>query len=289
MFRFSSHVHSFSGLRHFAVSVALLCSFSTYAQLVPSKKAVLINRLPANYIPDDDVIVKPVDNELSFYQQYVASDKSQEVLRARNQLKIWSDNQVFADQYGVNTDAGSAFYVPTQQEKWIYFQERYLRYLRSRGEQPLKQLPQTWYQEYRASNEVDTIDEIEGRFKSKNGKKQKVALPEAFQEKKISLWKKTNFIFQPRLDQGIVVVGFKGPIAHARAWVGVNGKAEINIQKNVDSIGLRGMWNYYTDTGRYFTSLDKSLTDHLSARLTSIRDAKGNTDNTLMLLYTKQF
>lgn len=289
MFRFSSVLFSYPSLRQFAVCAALLGSFISHAQMLNPKKAVLINRLPASYVPDDDVIVKPVDNELSFYQQYVASDKSQEVLRARNQLKIWSDNQISAEQYGVNTDLGSGFYVPTQQEKWEYFQNRYLRYLRSRGEDPIKQLPQTWYQEYRASNEVDTIDEIEGRFKSKNGKKQKAPLPEAFQEKKISVWKKTNFIFQPRVDQGLVIVGFKGPIAYARAWVGVNGKAEINIQKNVESIGLRGMWNYYTDTGRYFTSLDKTLTENLSARVTSIRDTEGNTDNTFMLLYTKQF
>ena len=290
MFRFWSVLFSYPSLRQFAVCAALFGSISSYAQLLlPAKKAVLINRMPASYIPDDDVIVKPVDNELSFYQQYVASDKSQEVLRARNQLKIWSDNQISAEQYGVNTDLGSGFYVPTQEEKWAYFQNRYLRYLRSRGEDPIKQLPQTWYQEYRASNEVDTIDEIEGRFRSKNGKKQKAPLPEAFQEKQISVWKKTHFIFQPRVDQGLVIVGFKGPIAYARAWVGVNGKAEINIQKNVDSMGLRAMWNYYTDTGRYFTSLDKSLTDNLSARVTSIRDTEGNTDNTFMLLYTKQF
>jgi hypothetical protein len=255
-----------------------------------------ISRRPASYVPDDDVIVKPVDNELSFYQQYVASDNSNDVALSRNQIKIWNDNQQFAEQYGLDsTLAGSSFFVPTPEQKFEYFKDRYMRYLRNKGEQPLKDAPKNWYEDYRASNEVDTIDQMEDRFKKNNGTgRSEKDLPEMFQTKKISLWKKTNFIFQPRVDQGLVVVGIKGPIAYARAWVGVNGKTEFNVQKTVDSVGFRFMVNYYADTGRYFTSLDQRLVNHLSVRVTSQKNpdaAPGavKQDNTLMLLYAKQF
>jgi hypothetical protein len=254
-------------------------------------------RAPASYVPDDDVIVKPEDNQISLYQQYISSDQSADVVNARNQIKIWNDNQVFADQYGLQTDlAGSPYFVPTPDEKWEYFKGRYLRYLKGRGETPIKNMPQNWYQEYRASNEVDTIDEMEARFKrshqaaSDKGETKSNLLPPSMRPKEVSLWKKTKFIFQPRVDQGIVIVGFKMPVAYARAWVGVNGQTEINVQQTYDSIGLRAMFNYYAHTGEYFTSLDQRIMENISARYT--RSNNPNTkvqDDTIMLLYGKSF
>jgi hypothetical protein len=279
--------------RQFATVGLVLFAGLAQGQVTP---AAYVNRAPASYIPDDDVIVKPVDNELSFYQQYVASDNSKDVVTSRNQLKVWNDNQQFADQYGMDSSlAGSPFYVPTQDEKLEYFKSKYMRYLRSKGEQPLKDTPKNWYQNYRASNEVDTIDEMETRFKKTTTKTNTgKALPEAFQVKEVSLWKKTSFIFQPRLDQGLVIVGFKSPIAYARAWVGVNGRAEFNVQQTYEKTGTRFMVNYYADTGRYFTTVDQRLVDNVYARVTSQKnpdsvDPTSKQDNTLMLLYAKQF
>lgn len=293
MFNFWTHSRNHQGFRQLITVSLLMITGVVQGQVTPAN---FVMREPASYIPDDDVIVKPIDNELSFYQQYVASDNSNEVVISRNQLKVWNENQQFADQYGMDSSlTGSSFFVPTPEEKFEYFKDRYMRYLRRRGEQPIKDMPKTWYQDYRASNEIDTIDEMESRFK-KTTKKTTTdkALPEAFQQKEISLWKKTKFIFQPRVDQGLVIVGIRGPIAFARAWVGVNGQTEINIQKQIDSIGFRVMFNYYTDTGRYFTSADQRITDNVYARVTSQKnpegtDAAARQDNTLMLLYAKQF
>lgn len=254
-----------------------------------------ISREPASYVPDDDVIVKPVDNELSFYQQYVASDNSQDVVNSRNQLKVWNDNQVFASQYGMDsTLAGSSYFVPTPDEKWEYFKSRYMRYLRQKGEQPLKDMPKNWYNDYRASNEVDTIDEMESRFRDSNKGARKTAVPKAFQEKEVSIFKHTRLIFQPRLDQGLVIVGVKTPFGKARAWVGVNGQTEVNVQQSFNSIGLRVMYNYFAKDGRYFTSVDQRLMENVYARVTSNKDpqrVKSSVyqDDTVMLLYAKTF
>jgi hypothetical protein len=288
-----------SVIRHYQVfkqlSAVYLLVLSSLG-LAQATSEVLMVRAPASYVPDDDVIVRPVENEVSFYQQFVASDTSEEVLVSRNQIKVWNENQQFADQYGLDSSlTGSAFFVPTPDEKFEYFKDRYMRYLRQRGEQPLKDMPKNWYQDYRASNEVDTIDEMESRFKrTHKSNSSSSILPGALKEKEISIWKQTRIIFQPRLDQGLVVVGIRGPIAYARAWVGVNGRTEINVQKSIDSIGFRIMFNYYTDTGRYFTSLDQRLTENIYARVTSQKnpdssDPAVQQDNTVMLLYAKQF
>lgn len=292
MLNFWSFFKKHPGFRQFMLLSGIFLTASVcQGQTTPNAGGV--NRMPASYIPDDDVIIKPVENELSFYQQYVASDKSKEVVRSRNQLKVWNDNQKFADNYGLDSSlTGSAYFVPTAEEKWEYFKDKYMRYLKRKGEQPFKDMPKTWYQEYRASNEVDTIDEMEEKFQNsskttRSGKE----LPNSLKTQEVSLWKKTRFIFQPRLDQGLVIVGIKGPIAYARAWVGVNGKAEFNIKKEVDSVGFRAMFNYEADTGRYFTSIDQRITDNIYARFTASKnpDAEIYQDETLMLHYAKQF
>lgn len=293
MFNIWSQKLQYPSFRHFVVLALIIVAAKAEGQVTPMAS---VSREPASYIPDDDVIVKPVDNQLSFYQQYVASDKSRDVINSRNQIKIWNDNQAFADQYGMDsTLTGSSYFVPTAEEKFEYFKDKYMRYLRRKGEQPLKDAPKNWYQDYRASNEVDTIDEMEARFKNTSDKSLSGKdLPDSLRQKEVSLWKKTKFIFQPRLDQGLVIIGIKGPIAYARAWVGANGETEVNVQHSIDSIGFRLMYNYYAHTGRYFTSLDQRLADNLYARVTSIKNpevAKGEVeqDNTVMLLYAKQF
>lgn len=298
MFNLSTVTKKYLGFRQFTAVALVLCAGLAEGQVTP--KTVLpkvdINRIPASYIPDDDVIVKPVDNEIGFYQQYVASDNSQDVINSRNQIKVWNDNQQFADQYGMDSSlTGSPFYVPTQEEKLEYFKSKYMRYLRRKGEQPLKDTPKNWYQSYRASNEVDTIDEMEARFKKTANKTTTgKALPDAFQTKEVSIWKKTKFIFQPRVDQGLVIVGINSPIAYARAWVGVNGKTEFNVQQTYEKTGTRFMVNYYVENGRYFTTVDQRLAENIYARVTSQKnpestDVTTKQDNTFMLLYAKQF
>lgn len=290
MYKFWSSGSHYLAFRQLSFLAALLISGLCLGQTAPDTKQLM--RMPASYIPDDDVIIKPEANEVSFYQQYVASDNSKEVVKARNQLKVWNDNQIFADQYGLRTTlAGSPYFVPTEEAKWEYFKDKYLRYLKRKGEQPFKDAPKNWYQDYRASNEVDTIDEMEERFQKKNkSASNNSLLPRILQTKEVSVWKNTKFIFQPRVDQGLAVIGFKTKFAYARAWVGINGETEINVQQTYKSIGLRAMFNYYAHSGEYFTSVDKSIIENVYARYTASNNPVTQVkDDTIMLLYAKSF
>lgn len=268
----------------------ILCT--ALCALVAWGETSLTKRAPASYLPDDDMIVKPSYNEVSFYQQYVASDKSDEVIGSRNQIQVWQKNQEFSEQYGFDsTSADSIYYVPSAEEKWEYFQDRYMRYLRRRGEKPLQAIPQDIYEDFKDSRRVDTIDELEAEFRENNrtlvsGKE----LPKNLQAKEFSFWKTHKIIFQPRLDQGLVILGIKGRLIHARAWVGINGKTEVNIQHQNIKLGFRAMFNYEADTGKYFTSLDQDLAQNLKARFIASKSPDNKEqDERLMLLYAKTF
>ena len=117
MYKFWTKSTTYLAFRQLGLSLGLLCTGVCLAQAP--------KRMPASYIPDDDVIIKPEVNEISFYQQHVASDQSDDVVKARNQLKVWNDNQVFANQYGMNTTlAGSPYFVPDEEQKWLYFKDK---------------------------------------------------------------------------------------------------------------------------------------------------------------------
>ena len=50
------------------------------------------------------------------------------------------------------------------------------------------------------------------------------------------------------------------------------------------------MFNYYTHSGKYFSSFDQSLGNNFYARLTLSKDPKTQIkDDTAMLLYARQF
>lgn len=244
-------------LRHF---VAGLC-FATSASIATELESAKPSRGPASYVPNDDVIVVPVDAELGFYEKHVLNDpdmhKNSNVQR---QIKLWQENETMAQHYGLDTQSeGSLYYVPTSQEKFRLIERSYFRYLRKKGEDPFQDEGQEIIRSWTASDELDTIDEMEAAFKATQRKSASGRdLPQAFREKQVAQTKKFRFHVQPRVEQGLLIVRVSGPV-DARAWVGINGQAELNIQKTFASTGTRIQSNYFVHDGRYLASIDQDL------------------------------
>lgn len=247
------------------------------------------SRAPANYVPNDDVIVVPVDAEVSFYEKHVLDDKNwSDKSQVQRQIRIWQENELMAQQYRMDTQSG-AYYVPTSQEKWIWFQKNYMRYLQKKGEKPLQETSQAQWREWTANDEVNSIDEMEAAFKATNkrgatGK----PLPGIFREKQAKV-QKFRFQVQPRVEQGLMIIKASGGyVGELRAWVGVSGRAEVNYQKSF-STGTRIMWNYYALTGQYLSALDQNLGNGFSVRGTSSRSPSGALDRRVQLNFGSQF
>jgi hypothetical protein len=236
-----------------------------------------LKRAPANYVPNDDVIVVPVDAEMSFYEKHVLNDQAfSDKSRVQQQVKIWQENELMAQQYGLDTQSiGSLYYVPDNDEKFKMVQRSYFRYLQKRGEDPFKQEGQDIIRAWTADDEVNSIDEMEAAFRA-TARRDGVGrpLPKAFQERQVAKTKKFRFNFQPRVEQGLFIFRMTGPIFDARAWVAVNGETEINAERKFDLTGTRIMVNYFAHEGRYLSVLDQNLpvVDGLRARFTSTWD-----------------
>lgn len=240
---------------------------------IVNKPAFVGGRAPANYVPNDDMIAVPVDVEMSFYEQHVQNDKNwAEKSVVQQQIRIWQENEIMAQRYGMDTTDNGAYAVPTSREKWEWLQRNYFRYLKRKGEEPLKEESRTMLRSWTSNDEVNSIDEMEAAFRATN--KTAVSgrpLPTAIQERQVGNHKKFRFYFQPRIEQGLIIIRTTSRWADARAWIGVNGETEFNVQRTFDATKTRFMMNYYVHSGENLFAIDQHLVGNWSARATSTR------------------
>lgn len=286
----------FPGCRKFSqfMGLTILClSASAHGPGATAKSSA--GRRPANYVPNDDVIAVPVDAEINFYDKHVLNDKTwAEKSAVQRQVRIWQENETMAQQYGIDTQSpGSSYYVPTSNEKWAWLQRSYFRYLKKKGEDPFKQEGKDMWRNWTANDEVNSIDEMEAAFKATNhttatGR----PLPSALQEK-VTTGKRFKLNFQPRLEQGLIIVRASSAWVEGRAWLGVNGESEFNLQRTF-STQTRIMTNYYAHSGEYLASVDQNLGNGFSARFTSSwdpenADVNAKRNQTTQLNYVTEF
>jgi hypothetical protein len=180
-----------------------------------------------------------------------------------------------AQQYGLDTQSvGSLYYVPTNDEKFKVVQRSYFRYLQKKGEDPFKTEGQSIVRDWTASDEVNSIDEMESAFRA-TVRRDGIGrpLPKAFQQRQVAKTKKFRFNFQPRVEQGLIILRMEGPIVDVRAWVAANGETEINAERKFETTGTRFFVNYFAHEGRYLSVMDQDLLyPGLRARFTSTWD-----------------
>jgi hypothetical protein len=297
MRKFSTSIRNRLNIRHWCACLLMIGSVS----IAQEPKLQNLARKPASYIPNDDVIVVPVDAEMSFYDKHFINDpKFSKNSNVQRQIKIWQENELMAQQYGLDTQsAGSLYFVPTNEEKFKLIERSYFRYLKKKGEDPFKEGGEEIIQGWTASDELDSIDEMEAAFRATSNKTRTgVSLPKSLREKQVAKTKKFRFNIQPRPEQGMLIVRISGPI-DARAWVGINGEAEMNVQKTFDQTGTRIQGNYFVHDGRSLASIDQNLGyPGLRARIINTRkpiknrtltDSAFSEDTRFQLIYGTDF
>jgi hypothetical protein len=146
-----------------------------------------------------------------------------------------------------------------------------------------------------SNDEVNSIDEMEAIFRATN--KTAVSsrpVPTAIQERQVGSTKKFRFYFQPRIEQGLIILRTTSRWADGRAWIGVNGETEVNVQRTFDSTNTRFMMNYYVHSGENLFAIDQHLVGPWSTRATSTRrpaqDGEAQVDNqTIQLNFNTAF
>ena len=242
------------------ILVALSLSCSAFAQHNSIKRA------PANFVPDDDLIIVPMVIERNFMEDFNEKHKN-DFSSARKKLQHWQVQEQYARDYGLE-DSGF-IQTPSEEEKQNFLQRHYLRYISKDVERANNKTLQTWSEGWSANDEIDSIADAEKRndyiikAKRKSGKKTFSS------EKSVKVGKKTFKIdFQVRPEIGMMKVRLKSSYINVRAWVGANGSQEINLDRRFKSTGTRAMMNYYIDQEKVLASVDQHLVKYWSMRLT---------------------
>lgn len=291
-----SYLKGCLSFRQIAVAALVLFSYSmdTHRSL---------GRKPAHYVPNDDVIVVPVEAKMGFYEKNILNDQTwSEKSLVQQQIRLWQENEVMAQRYGLDTESiGSQYYVPLNDEKFRYIQRSYFRFISRKGTQELQATGRATLRQWTASDEISTIDEMDAAFRNSNSGARASQRPSLLREENFAQTKRTKFRYQLRPEQAMVIIRVESPWFEGRAWVTPRG-AELNLQRYFDSTGTRLMVNYFTDESRYLAVADQPLgIDGLMARATATRQSGAaepsqsitgtqlQDDQTLQILFSRQF
>lgn len=256
--------------RHY-MKVLQLVLLTSLCKAIPCQ-AQGISRAPANYVPDDDMIIVPIVIERNSIHEF--NERHEEKFQnAKKQLRQWINDQEYAEAYGL--EGTGAVRLPTQQEKQRFFERNYLRFLTKDVENANNEFVQETIDEITADEELATIETFEARDEyivkaKKEATGSENAVKELKSEVKVGK-EKFKFNFQPRVEMGMIKVTFKSSYFNARAWVGINGNQEFKLFRRFKSTGTKAQVNYFYEQQRVLASIDQPLAPNWSLRLTHDR------------------
>lgn len=257
--------------KHFTRIVYLLItacfSVSTFAQVS------ILGRKPANFVPDDDMIIVPMVVERNFIEEFNEKHKDK-FRKARKKLDYWMTQQQYAKDYGLQ--GTGAVNLPTAEQKQKFFKRNYLRFIQKDVEKSNQAVVNQFVNDWNTNDEIDSISANEQRDKFIVKAKRKTGQRVFVAKKEVKVaGKKFKFNIQPRIEMGMVKVRLDTPFFEVRGWLGINGNQEIKVYKRFASTNTNTMINYYIEQNRILSVIDQPLMTHWSMRLTHDKIIKG--------------
>lgn len=261
-----------------------------------AEKLCKASRAPANFVPDDDVIIVPAVIEKNFIDEFHEKHKH-EFYSARKTLSYWLSQEQYAKDYGLE-DTGIVI-LPTPEQKEQFFRRNYLRFITKDVERTTNSGIQNTWDEWNSDDEIDSIKMLELHekvvVKAKRAKGAKVGKTESV----VKIGEDSiKFGMQVRPEIGMVNLTMKSKVFNARAWLGANGSQEVKLERRFTSTGSTFFLNYYVDESRLLSAFDQKLSTFWVLRFTHYReftdfdymeDTTYFDDNKAQLMYSRRF
>ena len=238
-------------------------------------------RAPANVVPDDDMIVVPLNIEGSIYEDF--NEKHKDKFKAsRRKLNFWMAQEQYAKDYGLE-DTGF-INLPTENDKREFLNRNYLRFItkdiQKSSQETLRETQQslkdTW-SSWTTNDEIDSIQERDERDAFRDESKAKLGKKAKEIETRIKVGKKKfKLRFQPRIEQGMVKVTFDSDYINFKAYLGINGNQEIKFDKYWKSTRTKALVYYYIDQARVLASVDQNIKGNLNFRFAHEKSLDGS-------------
>lgn len=199
-------------------------------------------RMPASFVPNDDVVVAPVEQEL-WINRVLVEDDAGVLNRMKQNFQSWEKTDEYARQWNL---ASTGLYVtPTEDQRKSYLSKELLQYV-----------------DKRVSGEVKRAEE--GSALHTVGQVQEALKPNTTVEVSPLL----KFRFKARVIQREVRLLVENPWMECHAKATLMGDLELNLAKNLD-YGVRANLFYKISEGYWVTSFSKALTNNISGVVSS--------------------
>ncbi len=250
---------------HLLISVQILATFSCFAE-----SGSLVARAPANFVPDDDMIVVPMLIERNFMDDFHEKHKSK-MKSAKKKLQYWISQEQYAEDYGL--EGTGIVNLPTNEQKEQFLQKHYLRFLSKDLEKATNGGIKNSWEEWTADDEIDAIEAIKLHEKVLVKARNNSGKPALKSTSSVKVGKDNlKFGFQARPEIGMAKFTVKSKYFYARAWVGINGSQELNVERTIKATKTKLFTNYYVDETRLLAAADQPLSQHWKIRLTHSKD-----------------
>ncbi len=266
--------------------------------LVICPASAQINRTPANFVPDDDLIIVPIVIEENVIDKF--NEKHAVKFRgARDTLRFWIAQEAYSEAYGL--EGRGIVAAPTEREKKRFLQRNYLRFLSKDIERSTNNGVKNALNRWTANDEIDALEAIEEQEKiliRAEGSGSTLNNLKSTKTVKIGKKSRIKIGFQPRVEIGMLKFTLKSDFIKLRAWVGINGNQEFNIERKIKSTGTRAFLNYKIDETRLLMAIDQRIGSYTRLRITHQKDVEGFSqitqvgtleDNAIQLRFSKAF
>lgn len=242
-----------------------------------------VYRAPANFVPDDDMILVPIIVERSIIEDFHKKHEARFV-QARRKLKHWQTQEEYARDYGL--EDSNFITLPTPEEKEKYFKRNYLRFLTKDLERSSNEGLKNVWERWNADDEIDSIEAVEDREKFIVRAKKNSGTKVIETKKSVKVGKeRVRFGMQPRFEIGMVRFDMKTNYFNTRAWLGINGNQELKIERRFKSTGTKAFVNYYIDQSLILTAVDQKIVKNWVFRVTHTKDIDGFSNMTQSGVY----
>jgi hypothetical protein len=225
-------------------------------------------RGPQSHMPDVDYA--PAPERLTFwYENILVEDSSGVLVSMRKDFDRWEEQEEYVKNW--NLESTGLYAIKTGESKKNYFNKRILKYV-----------------DKRISGEVKRAEK--GSALASVGKAQKALKPNT----KVSISRNIKLKFKARILQGTAIMKVVNPYVDYKATYSFSDGVKMNMKKEFKGVRATASVDYKPSDKQYVTNFDKSLTNRVSARVSSTQSHdtgifSNDSDSRIQLMYSSPF
>ncbi|OFZ24323.1 MAG: hypothetical protein A2381_04825 [Bdellovibrionales bacterium RIFOXYB1_FULL_37_110] len=232
--------------RHLVTTLMFLTM--VFMALVAIANEDLVNRAPANFIPDDDIEITPFEQTL-WIENAMQEDDAGVLRSMKNEVMKWQEKREYAHNW--NLESTGLYFYPEQAEQTRFIEKNMLKYF-----------------DKRLSGEVKKAEE--GSTLAKVGKAHQALKPSA----EVGVFSKVKIKFKAQILLRQARVHLENPWVQYYFFANSDGDLRMHMKKDFSSFETYANLDYDIDDKYWEASVSKKLYNNIYGTILSHQTPK---------------